>query len=156
MHSLTCSMHMTNALTVGTGLNSLPLAHEPFTNLRTLTSMNNIFILRVPGNNQVNFINPHFGESTEMPKAVGDSFYHEAFSRYFRQLWTPVWPAFYSILLLTYAWIRVYNVPICFLVFRGEKINKITLRSDPFLSLSVYPRVELFLLEKVWGRWIIP
>lgn len=73
-------MHMTNALTVGTGLNSLPLAHEPFTNLRTLTSMNNIFILRVPGNNQVNFINPHFGESTEMPKAVGDSFYHEAFS----------------------------------------------------------------------------
>ena len=144
---------MTNALTMGTGPNLLLLVYESFTNVRTLTSRNNIFILRVAGNNQVNFINPHFGENTEMPKAVGNGFYHEAFSLYFRQLWTLVWPAFYSILLLTYAQIRVYNIPICFLVFRGEKINKVTLWSDPFLSASVYPHVELFLLEKVWGRW---
>ena len=75
-----------NVLTMGTGLNSLLLVPESFTHLRTLTSTNNIFILRVAGNNRVNFINPRFGESTEMPKAVGDSFYHEAFSRYFRQL----------------------------------------------------------------------
>lgn len=142
-----------NVLTMGTGLNSLPLVPESFTHLRTLTSTNNMLILREAGNNQVNFINPRFGESTEMPKAVGDGFCHEAFSRYFRQLWTRVWPAFYSSLLLTYAWIRVHSVPVCFLVFHGEKINKITLWSDPFLSASVYPHVELFLLEKVWGRW---
>lgn len=79
-------MHMTNALTMGTGPNLLLLVYESFTNVRTLTSKNNIFILRVAGNNQVNFINPHFGESTEMPKAMGDGFYHEAFSLYFRQL----------------------------------------------------------------------
>lgn len=62
-----------NVLTMGTGLNSLLLVPESFTHLRTLTSTNNIFILRVAGNNRVNFYKSTL-ESTEMPKAVGDSF----------------------------------------------------------------------------------
>lgn len=134
IHSLTRRMLY---LTMGTGLNSLLLVPESFTHLRTLTSTNNIFILS--GRKQSSELYKSTLWREWDAKSCGrDSFCHEAFSRYFRQLWTRVWPAFHSSLLLTYAWIRVHSVPVCFLVSMGKKINKITLWSDPFFCLPLF------------------
>lgn len=84
----------------------------------------------------------------ELLKATGDTRTIMTLSLLLQAIiYTPGWPPFYNILLLTYVEFRVYMSPIWFLDFLGKK--KITLRSDPFLSVSIYPHVELFILEKV-------
>lgn len=84
----------------------------------------------------------------ELLKATGDALTIMTLSLLLQAIiYTPGWPPFHNILLLTYVEFRVYSVPNLFFGLSWEK--KVTLRSDPFLSVSIYPHVELFILEKV-------
>lgn len=139
------------ALTAVAGLNLLLLVYGSFTNLRTLTSTNNMFIFRVAAEiRQTLWI--HTMKRGQSFKGYGQRLLpYRHFHSISRQSFTLVWPAFYNILLLTYVWIRVYNVPyvwirvynvpICFLVFLREKKKKknYTVEWPTFISPYLSP-----------------
>lgn len=150
MHSfIGCTWQM--ALTAVAGLNLLLLVYGSFTNLRTLTSTNNMFIFRVAAEiRQTLWI--HTMKRGQSFKGYGQRLLpYRHFHSISRQSFTLVWPAFYNILLLTYVWIRVYNVPyvwirvynvpICFLVFLREKKKKknYTVEWPTFISPYLSP-----------------
>lgn len=123
-----------NVLTMGTGLNSLLLVPESFTHLRIPTSTNNIFILRVAGNNRRNFINPRFGESRDAKKLWATASGHEAFHAILVMNSSLALPSIAaSYWLMPGSGFTVSQV--CFLVFHGEKI-KLHYGVTPFLSAS--------------------
>ena len=76
--------------------------------------------------NQANFTDPHYKERVELVEATGDALTIMTFSLLFQAIiYTPGWPPFDNILLLTYVEFRVQSVPNLFFGLSWEK-NYIT------------------------------